>query len=41
MVWNVWATILGQLRSEAPMHDAAYDPEKDRPLAPSLAATEA
>ena len=33
MVWNVWATILGKLRVEAPMTDAAYDPEKDRPIA--------
>ena len=32
MVWNVWATILGRLRQEAPLADAAYDPEKDRPL---------
>ena len=33
MTVNVWRTILGHQRSEAPMRDAAYDPEKDRPLA--------
>lgn len=32
MVVNVWATILGKLRSEAPMRDAAYDPAADRPI---------
>ncbi|MBH0115108.1 cytochrome-c oxidase, cbb3-type subunit I [Novosphingobium sp. YJ-S2-02] len=32
MVVNVWATILGKLREEAPMRDAAYDPEADRPI---------
>ncbi|AKH43788.1 cytochrome c oxidase cbb3-type subunit 1 [Altererythrobacter atlanticus] len=32
MVINVWATILGKLRNEAPMSDAAYDAEKDRPI---------
>ena len=39
MTVNVWRTILGHQRSEAPMRDAAYDPEKDRPLA-DLIATE-
>ncbi|MCW1428985.1 cytochrome-c oxidase, cbb3-type subunit I [Novosphingobium sp. JCM 18896] len=34
MAANVWLTILGKLRDEAPMRDAAFDPEKDRPLAP-------
>ena len=29
---NVWAPILGKLREEAPMRDAAYDAEADRPL---------
>jgi cytochrome c oxidase cbb3-type subunit I len=33
MAANVWLTIAGKLRDEAPMHDAAYDPAKDRPLA--------
>ena len=33
MVINVWATILGKLRDEAPMTDAAYNPEADRPIA--------
>jgi cytochrome c oxidase cbb3-type subunit I len=32
MVWNVWATILGLLRDEKPMGDAAYDAEADRPI---------
>ena len=32
MVWNVWMTIAGKLRDEAPMRDAAYDPSADRPL---------
>ena len=32
MVWNVWATILGKQRREAPLHQAAYDPAADRPL---------
>ncbi|MEQ9661695.1 MAG: cytochrome-c oxidase, cbb3-type subunit I [Parasphingopyxis sp.] len=34
MVANVWMTIAGKLREEKPMTDAAYDPEKDRPLPP-------
>ena len=34
MVWNVWMTIAGKLRNEAPMRDAAYDPAADRPLPP-------
>jgi cytochrome c oxidase cbb3-type subunit I len=33
MAANIWLTIAGKLRDEAPMHDAAYDPAKDRPLA--------
>jgi len=32
MVANVWLTVLGRRRSEAPMHDAPYDPEADRPI---------
>ena len=32
MVANVWLTILGRQRAEAPMHDVVYDPEADRPL---------
>jgi cytochrome c oxidase cbb3-type subunit 1 len=35
MVVNVWATILGKLRNEAPMQTAAYDPAADRPLVPA------
>ncbi|HEY5721864.1 MAG TPA: cytochrome-c oxidase, cbb3-type subunit I [Allosphingosinicella sp.] len=37
MVWNVWMTIAGRLRDEAPLTDAAYDPDKDRPLRPVAA----
>jgi cytochrome c oxidase cbb3-type subunit I len=37
MVWNVWATILGKQREEAPMSDAAFHPDKDRPFVPSSA----
>ncbi len=32
MVANVWLTIAGRLRAEAPLQDAAYDPEADRPI---------
>ncbi len=32
MTVNVWRTILGHQRDEAPMRDAAFDPEKDRPI---------
>ncbi|OYX62808.1 MAG: cytochrome-c oxidase, cbb3-type subunit I [Novosphingobium sp. 32-60-15] len=32
MTVNVWRTILGHQRDEAPMRDAAFDPAKDRPL---------
>ncbi|ODP37939.1 cytochrome-c oxidase, cbb3-type subunit I [Sphingomonas turrisvirgatae] len=35
MVWNVWMTIAGRLRDEAPLSTAFYDPEKDRPLVPA------
>lgn len=35
MVWNVWMTIAGRLRDEAPLSTASYDPEKDRPLVPA------
>ena len=33
MVINVWRTILGHRREEAPMHSASYDEEADRPAA--------
>jgi cytochrome c oxidase cbb3-type subunit 1 len=33
MTANVWLTIAGKLRDEAPLRQAAYDPAKDRPLA--------
>ena len=32
MTWNIWQTIKGNLREEKPLTDAAFDPEKDRPL---------
>ncbi|MBX7502511.1 cytochrome-c oxidase, cbb3-type subunit I [Qipengyuania sp. YG27] len=32
MVANVWLTIVGRQRAEAPLHDAPYDPEADRPI---------
>lgn len=32
MTINVWRTILGHLRTEPAMSDAAFDPEKDRPV---------
>jgi cytochrome c oxidase cbb3-type subunit 1 len=41
MVWNVWMTIAGKQRDEAPLGAASYDPQADRPLtAPELAAAE-
>jgi len=41
MVINVWRTILGLLREEAPMSDAAFDPAKDRPITQKPAAVPA
>ncbi len=32
MTANVWLTIVWRLREEAPLRDAAYDPQADRPL---------
>lgn len=32
MAWNIFKTIKGDLRQEAPMTDAAFDPEADRPV---------
>ncbi|MXO75221.1 cytochrome-c oxidase, cbb3-type subunit I [Altererythrobacter aerius] len=32
MLANVWLTIKGRLRKEAPLTDAAYDPVADRPI---------
>ncbi|MBN9251707.1 MAG: hypothetical protein J0I86_14190, partial [Mesorhizobium sp.] len=37
MVWNIWMTIKGRQRSEAPMNNPAYDAAKDRPLRPAAA----
>ena len=32
MTYNVWMTLAGKLRDEAPMTDTPYDPEKDKPI---------
>ncbi|MEZ5710612.1 MAG: cytochrome-c oxidase, cbb3-type subunit I [Blastomonas sp.] len=32
LVFNVWMTIAGRLRDEAPMRDAPYDADADRPI---------
>nr|WP_230281534.1 cytochrome-c oxidase, cbb3-type subunit I [Croceicoccus sp. Ery15] len=32
MSYNFWMTLAGRLRDEAPMRDAAYNPQADRPL---------
>jgi cytochrome c oxidase cbb3-type subunit 1 len=37
MAYNIWRTIKGDLRVEAPLGGAPYDPEKDRPLVPAAA----
>ncbi|MBX3565424.1 MAG: cytochrome-c oxidase, cbb3-type subunit I [Sphingomonas sp.] len=37
MVWNIWMTIAGRVRDEAPLSTAPYDPERDRPLVPAAA----
>ncbi|WP_068072139.1 cytochrome-c oxidase, cbb3-type subunit I [Novosphingobium lentum] len=37
MTINIWRTILGHLREEAPLRDATYDPAADRPLVPATA----
>ncbi len=37
MVWNIWMTIKGRQRNEAPMNNPAYDAAKDRPLRPAAA----
>ena len=38
MGWNIRMTIAGKLRIEAPMSSPVYDPARDRPLSPVLAA---
>ena len=44
MAANVWLTIAGRMRTETPMHPsgdtAAFDPAKDRPLAPAATPAE-
>lgn len=32
MTYNIWMTLAGKLRDEAPMRDATYDEEADRPI---------
>ncbi len=32
MAYNIWMTLAGKLREEAPLQDAAYDPQADRPI---------
>jgi cytochrome c oxidase cbb3-type subunit 1 len=39
MVWNIWMTIAGKRRDEAPMSTAAFNPVLDRP-APRASAAE-
>jgi cytochrome c oxidase cbb3-type subunit 1 len=39
MVWNVWMTIAGKQRNEAPLTGAAYDPASDRPIARASASS--
>jgi len=38
MVWNIWMTIAGKLRDEAPMSSPAFDPARDVPVAPATSA---
>ncbi|MFA6117956.1 MAG: cytochrome-c oxidase, cbb3-type subunit I [Sphingomonas sp.] len=35
MVWNIWMTIAGKLRDEAPMSSPAFDPARDIPVVPA------
>jgi cytochrome c oxidase cbb3-type subunit 1 len=35
MVVNIWRTILGHVRKEAPMRETPHDPAKDRPILPT------
>ena len=37
MSFNVWMTLAGRLREEAPMSDAPYDPQADHPIVQSAA----
>ena len=34
MTYNIWMTLAGRQRAEAPLKDAAYDEEADRPIVP-------
>ena len=36
MVWNVWMTVRGRLRDEAPLSTPAYDAARDRPAVPAV-----
>jgi len=35
MVWNIWMTIAGKLRDEAPMSSPVFDPARDVPVVPA------
>ncbi len=37
MVCNIWLTIIGRQRREAPMNNPAFDPARDRPILPVAA----
>ena len=40
MAFNVWMTIAGRLRDEAPMSSPKFNPAADRPLVPAAVAAE-
>jgi len=40
MLFNVWQTLAGRLRSEAPMTETPYDERSDRPLPPAAVPAE-
>ncbi|MCP5383335.1 MAG: cytochrome-c oxidase, cbb3-type subunit I [Sphingomonadaceae bacterium] len=40
MLWNVWQTLAGKVRTEAPMTETPYDPDADRPLPAATAPAE-
>ena len=40
MAFNIWMTIAGRLRNEAPMSSPTFNPAADRPIAPAAATAE-
>jgi cytochrome c oxidase cbb3-type subunit 1 len=40
MLWNVWQTLAGKVRSEAPMTETPYDESADQPLPPTAVPAE-